>query len=331
MTSPVGEVAQRGLAVGSRAVAPDRDGGDAVRLKCRAMNRACSTLTQKPRQRIVAAFGVLDELLQTSRAQASELVYAVAERVDVVAASSPPRDVAQVEAVVDAEVRGTARGAAGRWRPTAAARRRCGRRTSAGSAARRCVPGSRSGRAARRASTWSRTRSYDCAGGVVELVDDHHVEVIRRQRCRGHSAFRLWIDAKTCSNRVGRAPPTHFSPNDGVAQRVAERGEALVEDLFAVGDEQQSRAREAAPRGPRSRARPSRSCRCRWPRRAGCGGAHARGTPRSARAVAPGTGAAQLDRAEDRRAVRRRPPPARLLLFVELRRRRTARSRRPAQ
>ncbi len=52
--------------------------------------------------------------------------------------------------------------------------------------------------------------------------------------------MRLWIDAKTCSNRVGRAPPTHFSPNDGVAERVAEGGEALVEDLLAVGDEQQA-------------------------------------------------------------------------------------------
>ena len=27
--------------------------------------------------------------------------------------------------------------------------------------------------------------------------------------------LRLWIEAKTCSYRSGRAPPTHFSPNDG--------------------------------------------------------------------------------------------------------------------
>ena len=57
-------------------------------------------------------------------------------------------------------------------------------------------------------------------------------------------ALRLWIEAKTCSKRCGSAPPTHFSPKDGVAQGVAEGGEALVEDLLAVGDEQQAGARE---------------------------------------------------------------------------------------
>ena len=59
--------------------------------------------------------------------------------------------------------------------------------------------------------------------------------------------MRLWIEAKTCSYRSGRAPPTHFSPNDGVAERVAERREALLEDLLAVGDEQQSRSAESLP------------------------------------------------------------------------------------
>ena len=40
----------------------------------------------------------------TSRAQASSLVYSFAERLDVVAAAPAPRDVPQVEPVVDAVV-----------------------------------------------------------------------------------------------------------------------------------------------------------------------------------------------------------------------------------
>ena len=111
--------------------------------------------------------------------------------------------------------------------------------------------------------------------------------------------MRLWIDAKTCSKRVGRAPPTHFSPNDAVAQRVAERGEALVEDLLAVGDEQQ------ADRG--SSLTQTRVVDRRHDGLARAGGgdeqvavvAALRATARSARAGAPGTVEAQLDRAED--------------------------------
>lgn len=56
--------------------------------------------------------------------------------------------------------------------------------------------------------------------------------------------MRLWIDAKTCSIQVGRAPPTHFSPKDVVTEGVAEGCEALVEDLLAVSDEQQPRSAE---------------------------------------------------------------------------------------
>ena len=89
----------------------------------------------------------------------------------------------------------------------------------------------------------------------------------------------------------GRAPPTHFSPNDGVAQRVAEGGEALVEDLLAVGDEQQPRPVAAVSQAGVVDAPPSRSCRCRSPRRAGCGGGPSTATTVDAvRAVAPGTG-----------------------------------------
>ena len=81
---------------------------------------------------------------------------------------------------------------------------------------------------------------------VVELVDDDDVEV-RRVDVPDVGALRLWIEAKTCSNREGRCPPTHFSPKRAVAQRVAEGRAALVEDLLAVRDEEQAAAAELRP------------------------------------------------------------------------------------
>ena len=145
--------------------------------------------------------------------------------------------------------RETARGAAGRWHPRAEVRQRCDRRTSAGSAVRRCARVSRSGRAARRGRGGRGPRWYEVAAAWWNS------STITTSKCSAgiaarSLAFRLWIEAKTWSNRVGRAPPTHFSPNDGIAERVAERGEALVEDLLAVGDEQQSGSVESAAECP---------------------------------------------------------------------------------
>ena len=56
--------------------------------------------------------------------------------------------------------------------------------------------------------------------------------------------MRLWIDAKTCSNRVGALPADPQLAERSVAKGVAERRAALVEDLLAVGDEEQPVARE---------------------------------------------------------------------------------------
>ena len=111
---------------------------------------------------------------------------------------------------------------------------------------------------------------------MVELVDDRPHRSASESSAVKPVRFRLWTDAKTCSKRCGRASPTHSSPNDGIAQRVAERREALLEDLLAVSHEQQPGARRASREAARSRPPPSRSCRCRWRPRAGCGGGPAR-------------------------------------------------------
>ena len=96
--------------------------------------------------------------------------------------------------------RETVRGAVGRWHPRVEVRQRCDRRTSAGSAVRRCVPVWRSGRAVRR-GRGGRGRGVRGRGGVVELVDDHHVEMIRRQSRRGR--WRSGFGSRRRRGRTG--------------------------------------------------------------------------------------------------------------------------------
>jgi hypothetical protein len=162
-----------------------------------------------------------------------------AERVDVVAAATPPRDVAQVDAVMDAEVQ----------------KRRQVLLVD-------CVPQPQLGRdaivepvqdrqpvAALRGGGQSeqldRRQGLEDAlvggrGGVVELIDDDDVEVVRRQcvEVGGAEALDRGEDVVE-PGRARAADP--FLAERGVAHRIAERRQALVEDLFAVGDEQQTR------------------------------------------------------------------------------------------
>ena len=123
---------------------------------------------------------------------------------------------------------------------------------------------------------------------VMELVDDHDVEVIGRRfvEVGGVEALDRSEDVVEAL-RAGAADP--LLAERRFAQRVAEGRQALVEDLLAVRDEQQAR-RAAVPHAiARSRRRPSPSCPCRWRQPAGCGGDHGRATARSVRAAAPGT------------------------------------------
>jgi hypothetical protein len=127
-------------------------------------------------------------------------------------------------------------------------------------------------------------------GGVVELVDDHHVEVIAGQRVEVGRVEALDRREDVLeARRPGTADP--LLAERRVAEARSGTSRALVEDLLAVRDEQQARAIETLRAGRRSRGPPSPSCRCRWPRRAGCGGGPAAGTPRAVRGASPGRGA----------------------------------------
>jgi hypothetical protein len=263
--------------------------------------------------------GVLGELLHTLRAHASERCRRCSA-LDVVAAAAPPRDVAQVRARRGCRSRRTARG--GCWsmashrRSSAAMRssnqcRTAGRRLRSGVAVR---PSSSTG------CRWSSSALVGGRRGVVELVDDHDVEVVGID-VSSPDASRLWIDAKTCSKRSGvRRPPTARRTRGRAARAERARGSGR-------GSPRGGRRRAAA----RAAASPAARVVERGHHRlAGAGGGDeqvAVVTRVRASSIcsssAPGTARAQLDRAQDDRG-----PTRRRIALVELGTRRTGRSRR---
>ncbi len=77
-------------------------------------------------------------------------------------------------------------------------------------------------------------------GGVVELIDDHHGEGVRRQVCRIQPSERLHRGEHMAP--LAGALAIHQQLAEGaIAQHLAEGGEALLQDLAPVGHEQQAR------------------------------------------------------------------------------------------
>jgi hypothetical protein len=79
---------------------------------------------------------------------------------------------------------------------------------------------------------------------VVELVDDDDVEVIGLEVCEARSMERLDRGKHVVEGPGLLVRHPHLAERR-VAQRVPERGQALLEDLAPVRDEQESRARKA--------------------------------------------------------------------------------------
>ena len=296
-------------------------------VKWRAMKRACSTLTQNPRARIVAGVGVLGDLLDDEAGPGVGAGVGVAEGLDVVAPASAPGDVAEVEAVVDAEVEERRQVLLVDGVPEAqlggdAVVEPVQDRQAVAALGVAVRPSSSTG------ARWSSTRLVRRRGGVVELVDDHDVEVIGRRGRRGRLALRLWIEAKTCSKRCGSraADPLLAEGRRRAGRSGTWRGSGRGSPR---GGRRTAGGRgRAAGGGGRSRARPSRSCRCRWRRRGGCGGGLARGrrSISSSSRSWNGHGRSSIGLRITMRAVV--GAAGAVLLLVELRRRRRGRSRR---
>ncbi len=84
-------------------------------------------------------------------------------------------------------------------------------------------------------------------GGVVELVHDHDVEM-RGVDVPNVGAAETLDRRKNVLEPLGPLAPDPLLAKGCVAQRVPERGTALVDDLLAVGNEQEAAARELLPK-----------------------------------------------------------------------------------
>ena len=154
------------------------------RVKWSAMKRACSMLTQNPSARIDRRVGVLGDLLDDQTSPGVGAGVGVAQRLDVVAAAPPPRDLAQVEAVVDPEVE---------ERREVLLIDRVPQPQLGGDAIvepvqdRQPVAALRCGGQAEQLDGGEVVEHpfVRGGGGVMELVDDHDVEVIRAATRRG--------------------------------------------------------------------------------------------------------------------------------------------------
>jgi hypothetical protein len=212
----------------------------------RAMKRACATLTQKPSARIEDSSTRATSCWITRRAQTSLPVTSFVEPLDVVAATAAPRHVAQIEAVVDAVVDERREALLvdrvpepqlGRDAPAEPLEHGqavgCARESPSDRAAPR-VGGARAARRYVLAAAWwnsSTTTTSKCSGSSASRPD----------------ALRLWIDAKTCSNRSGRAPPTQSSPNDA-SRRPCRKSRRLCVRISSRCATKRRRARGSASR-----------------------------------------------------------------------------------
>ena len=211
----------------------------------------------------------------------------VAQRFDVVALTAPPRHRLQVEAVMDAVVRERRQPVLLDGIPES--------ELGGDPVVEPLQDGPAVGAFRRRRQTqqfaWPQAVQERLVGvgcGVVELVHDHDVEVVRVEMLQ-----RRWPKALHGSEDVlesGRTLAAHPLLAEGeVAHRMPERRPALIQDLLPVRHEQQPGSGEAPRATAGSRSQPSPSCRCRWRPPTDCDGGRAPATLRSVRAIAPGT------------------------------------------
>ena len=226
---PAGQIAKRALRAPRDGLSPQTaTDGSPASLNTLAMNRACWTLTQKPeRPHPPWIVDLASELAPERDAPRHDRPSGrSSSAVDVVAGAAPPWNLAQVEPVVDC--RSTTNGARYCWSIASQSRSSAAIRPSktehveaVGPLGRRGEPkqlvAAEGGRAApdtsapRRGGTRRRSRRRSASGSIPSTPE----------------AARLWIEAKTWSNRVGRCPPTHISPNAASRMRVAGRSRRL--------------------------------------------------------------------------------------------------------
>ena len=281
------QVSKRGLAFGLRRVTPDRNRVDAVPVEVVGHELGVLDADAEAERSHRRGVDVLVNLLHDEAGPRVRAGVGVGQRLDVVAATAPPRNLAEVETVVDAEVE---------ERRQVLLVDRVPQPQLGGDAIveplqdRQTVAAFRRGGEAEQLDGSEMVEHPFVGGrcGVMELVDDHDVEVIGGQRVEvgGMQALDRREDVLE-AGRAGSADPLLAERRDRAVRsgtwRGSGRGSPRGARRTAVANDRAGRA------ATRSRARPSRSCPCRSRRPAGCGGALVGVTARSVRAGVPGT------------------------------------------
>ena len=233
------------LAFAAGRLAADGDGGDAVAVEPVGHEVGVGDADAEAEGPHRRGVDVVGELVQHEAGPGVVAGVEVLECRDVVALAPPPGDVGEVEAVVDAEVLERREVLAVDGVPEA---------QLGGDAIVEPLQDGATvaalGVAVRPSSSQRRQVAehpvVGGCGGVVELVDDDDVEVVGRQGVEvgvGEALDRG--EDVLVAGGAGAADPLLAERRR--PQRVAERGEALVEDLLAVSDEQQPVAVESGP------------------------------------------------------------------------------------
>ena len=209
----------------------------------RAIKRACSTLTQKPSARMRARSSMrCSSSFRTNFARCIIGSQEVGKAFDIVAAPASPRDVAQVEAIVDSVVNES-------HQPLLIDR----------------IPEAKLGRNApfepfedRQSIASLRCRgkpkqlnrphvvkqhSVRLSCRMMKLIDDYNIEMCRIQVCKSRGVEAL----DRCEDVLELLGPVAAYPKlakQRVTKRLLERGTALRQDLFAVRHKQKSCTRK---------------------------------------------------------------------------------------
>ena len=246
--SSVGEILERRLAVGARTVAPHGNRGNTVLVEVVGHEACVFDADAEAKGTKRSDLAMLGNLMHDQPRPRVGAGVQVAQRVDVIAAVASPRDLPQVEPIMNPEVQKRREvllvdrfpeskfgsdavvEPVQDWQPIAALRCRC------------------ESEELDRGDVIEDVLIQRCCG-VMELVDDHHIEMVGRQR--GEIAGVQTLDRREHVVESCWSRSTHpLLTERCVAQRVAECGETLIEDLLTVCDEQQPGSiQPAAQRG----------------------------------------------------------------------------------
>lgn len=242
-----GEVLERTLAFGPRAVTPDGHGADAVAVEVLGHELGVLDAHAEPETPHRGWIPVLGDLVHDEPRPRVRARVHVGERGGVVATTSAPRDLRQIKTIVDPVVEKRGQVLLVDRIPQAEF---CRDAVVEPVEDRQPVAAFRGRRQSEQFDRIKMVEHSLVRGGrcVMKLVNDDDVEVIGSEilETAGVQALDRPEDVIEL-RRPGTAHP--LLAERWIAQRVPERRHARIEDLLSVRDEQQARAVEPGPEG----------------------------------------------------------------------------------